>query len=348
MTSLSNIFVKCKDTEWPIYFATPDHAYMVPFDAATRESYAHFETRHDGTMYMIPFGTDTKVEIPLLNTCPARATIDTLPINPWQDTRVTLASVLARLASNEPRVRVSLDKVISTYASLVDACRLSAAHSENFQAIGAGTSHQECIYLVDDLRTREQLDTFRSKYGTAAFDTLMVVLAERPSRSCAYSDVCSNLRAQTELGDMLRMWYQTVEAPIHNALVSNICTNNPKWDECACASRSMDPDYKRMKLTSEYSDACWYIPCANPQRYNITKEFETPTCPSSICQIISNFSNTNNIQLEDVSKVIKCGQNSSDNSVPTQISSPLLTKIVLLLALLLSLFFFVKFFTTYK
>jgi len=162
-------------------------------------------------------------------------TAKTLPFNPQQNPKDKLSDVLIRLESDEPKFKVAFDTKAGYKKDLVGWCRLTSDSRENFQAIDPTASDfSYCNYLVDDLKSLDQLTAFQSKFGSTEYEKLMTVLAGRLSKKCLRGTACSQLTSNTDVGIALRSWFVTAPTSVTTAIVSNICTNNPTLQECNC------------------------------------------------------------------------------------------------------------------
>jgi len=169
--------------------------------------------------------------------CPhgQNVTSKSLPFNPQQNPKDKLSDVLIRLESDEPKFKVAIDNKAGAKKDLVGWCRLTSDARENFQAIDpTANDFSYCNYLVDDLKSLDQLATFQSKFGPTEYEKLMTVLAGRPSKQCFKGTACSQLTSNTDVGIALRSWFATAPTSVTTAIVSNICNNNPTLRECNC------------------------------------------------------------------------------------------------------------------
>lgn len=134
-------------------------------------------------------------------------------------------------------------------------------------------------------------------------------LCEIPTTiGCSTKDqTCSPIFSTSEIGDYCRQQFATLTSGGKDTVIENYCLKNEHASECKCVNRILNPDYNKLKIGNPYSDACWYIPCANRNQYFIPSEFDsTIKCPQNICQIVYNISEVNDVDLNHIKNDINC------------------------------------------
>jgi hypothetical protein len=62
-----------------------------------------------------------------------------------------------------------------------------------------------------------------------------------------------------------------------------------------------------LKQGNPFLDSCWYIPCANAERYFIPSELKRgDECPKNICQIVFDISQAHDVDIDHVKADISC------------------------------------------
>ena len=117
---------------------------------------------------------------------------------------------------------------------------------------------------------------------------------------------CSPIFSRSEIGDYCRQKYGLLSDGDRDTVIENYCLRNDT-EECKCANRSNNPDYTKLKQGNPYSDACWYIPCANRSRYFVPSDFNKQIqCPQNICQIVYDISKIHDVDINKVKNDINC------------------------------------------
>ena len=123
---------------------------------------------------------------------------------------------------------------------------------------------------------------------------------------------CSNLISGGSEGDLCRRWY-TNNITLGDLAMTKYCGTraNSANIDCSCLNRAANPIYRAAKGSNPVTsiqDACWWIPCQNPEEYLVTSNLEDPTCPSSICVIVNqNIANAGGtINIGEVNQYIDC------------------------------------------
>jgi hypothetical protein len=118
---------------------------------------------------------------------------------------------------------------------------------------------------------------------------------------------CSPIFSVSEVGDYCRNLYSQMSDGDRDTVMQNYCDRYINAEECKCARRSSNPDYKKLKLDNPYSDACWYIPCANRYQFFVPSSFnKVSKCPENICQIVFNTSQTHDVNMDHIKNDINC------------------------------------------
>ena len=269
--------------------------------------------------------------------CALTALGPALPYNPAQKRNAIPDAVLAAYDDESPKFTTTTPSLNNASLTVAAAqCHLSNIPGENTMVTWHTTNNPamdgykaDCTYIMSELTTPTQLLTLQSKTDAVTFDNLMTTLVSLTSTTCppnpttgARQGACSTLHSATPVGAFARIWYGGVAPGIQDAVISNICANNPNLPECECVTRSSDSDYSKMKMLQGFSDACWYTPCANSTSYLVPNAFNNPTCPSNICQIVSNFIDNNNVTLSGNSNVLSCTQIAPPGTPATPVAAP--------------------------
>lgn len=119
-------------------------------------------------------------------------------------------------------------------------------------------------------------------------------------------DGCSRYFAVDETGDYCRNLFNSKTDAEKDAAILNYCTRN-NTNDCKCANRSYNADYVRLKQGNPFSDACWYIPCANSSRYLVPSEFKhAANCPEDICQVVFDIAQAHDVDIDHLKLDINC------------------------------------------
>ena len=134
---------------------------------------------------------------------------------------------------------------------------------------------------------------------------------------------CSPIFSVSEIGDYCRDQFSKLTAGGRDTVMENYCLRHESSNECKCVNRALNTDYQKLKLGNPYSDACWYIPCANRFQYFVPSEFnKTTKCPQNMCQIVYDISKVHNVDIHDIENDINCDfSNSGAIPDPTVIPS---------------------------
>ena len=206
------------------------------------------------------------------------------------------------------------DKVSAKFggnAFSVDSCKLTrdtfGASRENFYFDGPNLT---CKYLLEEIKTVAQLQSFRSLFSAADFQTLMSSLPMQfdPAKM-------SLLKGTGDLPLYYQQWFSKQPETIQNSIISSLCNKFPTARECLCAMRHLDADYKKFGALNNMPDACWFMPCKNTSEYNVTSDLQKPNCPN-VCEILTQFIDNNNIQLAANSNIIDCKNQPPKPPVP--------------------------------
>ncbi|UNA01268.1 hypothetical protein [Red seabream iridovirus] len=106
--------------------------------------------------------------------------------------------------------------------------------------------------------------------------------------------------------DWCSKWYHGLSPSDSDAFIQRYCTRNPTSKDCACAMRSRDPLYDKVKAMKVFNDGCWYSPCADSVGQLLPNAVRNPTCPSNVCQVAYQIIDTGSVTIEDVKNIINC------------------------------------------
>lgn len=118
---------------------------------------------------------------------------------------------------------------------------------------------------------------------------------------------CSRYFSIAEDGGYCRDKFNNMTDAQRDSVMREYCLRNDTED-CRCVNRTLNKDYLALKQNNPFSDACWYIPCANKARYFVPSHFLGPKvdCPSNICQIVYDISKVHDVDLERNKNYINC------------------------------------------
>lgn len=174
-----------------------------------------------------------------------------------------------------------------------------------YQSIGNGQI--QCIY------SRNKIDSFnQAKKSVTVFGEGNAVqdayCQSKVTGVCPpdMPDGCSRYFAVDETGDYCRNLFNSKTDAEKDAAILNYCTRN-NTNDCKCANRSDNADYVRLKQGNPFSDACWYIPCANSSRYLVPSEFKhAANCPEDICQVVFDIAQAHDVDIDHLKLDINC------------------------------------------
>ena len=172
-----------------------------------------------------------------------------------------------------------------------------------------------CSYLVDQITTPGQIQTFKSKFSSQSFDVLMSLIAVRNTTNCPPSlgSPCSGLMGLDDISKLIQEWIRSKPPGVINAVQQNICNSTRGLKECGCINRINDPGYTQLAGKINSPDSCWYLPCSNSSQNLISPELTNPTCPN-MCQIIYDLTNTGSLTNLNKTNIINC---SNYSPIPT-------------------------------
>lgn len=164
----------------------------------------------------------------------------------------------------------------------------------------------QCIYDREKIDSLDQVKKSITLFGEN--NAIVNAFCQTKTKTCPVEmkDGCSRYFSTGPDGDYCRQIFNELSDSEKDAAISNYCSRY-STDDCKCANRSFDKDYLKLKQGNPFSDACWYIPCANSTRYLVPSEFkENPDCPANICQIVFDISQAHDVDIDHVKSEINC------------------------------------------
>lgn len=163
-------------------------------------------------------------------------------------------------------------------------------------------------YLLSQINTIHQFESFRSKFSSGSFQILMTLIAKNTAKKCNSETQCSVLKGIDDVSQYVQTWLGSQPTGVVDAIKINICNSHPDLKECACLNRSSSSDYNLIASEMKSSDACWFLPCKDSKTYQITSDLQNPTCPE-ICQVIYKLQNINTLTFSNNINVLNCNKN---------------------------------------
>ena len=189
-----------------------------------------------------------------------------------------------------------------------DICDIGSSNGINpiigYQSIGDG--NLQCIYGRDKISSLNQVYESVKKFGNN--NPIQNAFCQTKVNTCPQEMIggCSRYFSIGPDGNYCRKLFNDQTDSQKDIAIAGYCSRNNTID-CKCANRSNDPDYIRLKQGNPFPDSCWYIPCANQQRYLVPSEFHhNPDCPANICQIVFDISQAHNVDIDHLKADINC------------------------------------------
>ncbi|AOC55158.1 myristylated membrane protein [Lymphocystis disease virus 3] len=156
----------------------------------------------------------------------------------------------------------------------------------------------KCKYDLSKLDTTDQVTNYFDKFGKS--DVVAENYCMKPNKN--------NLaRASDPSTDKwCSVWLNQASPVIKTVAVNNYCKKYKDSSDCKCVNRAIDPLYQKIKSSKNFSDACWYIPCAADPTQLKSSDLEKPICPTSYCQSIVQVMQARDVSVKDVSGKINC------------------------------------------
>jgi len=109
----------------------------------------------------------------------------------------------------------------------------------------------------------------------------------KPVQNCPEGlATCSAFKGVDPISDSCRLWFADLKTDRErDAVMENYCFRYNTTD-CRCVNRSNTREYRELKKGNVIDDKCWFLPCANPERYFVTSDLQQGTCPNNVCEII--------------------------------------------------------------
>lgn len=168
------------------------------------------------------------------------------------------------------------------------------------------SNNVQCIYDRSKITSLDQVKVAAAKFGGK--NPISDAFCQSKVATCppGYTSGCSRYLSSESDGDYCRSIFNNLSDAEKDSAIANYCSRN-STEDCKCANRSFDPDYVRLKQGNPFSDACWYIPCANSANYLVPSEFnKNPDCPANICQIVFDISQAHNVDIDHLKSDINC------------------------------------------
>jgi len=164
----------------------------------------------------------------------------------------------------------------------------------------------ECIFDRNEVSNLNQVYESVKKFGNN--NPIQNAFCQTKVNTCPQEMIggCSRYFSVNPDGDYCRKIFNDQTDAQKDIAIANYCSRNDTVD-CKCANRSNDPDYVKLKQGNPFPDSCWYIPCANAQRYLVPSEFKhNPNCPENICQIVFDISQAHDVNIDHLKADINC------------------------------------------
>lgn len=195
----------------------------------------------------------------------------------------------------------------------------------------------QCTYPTSTVKNAQDLSNFKSNFSNnpnleQVIDRdVLPTFCSVPSTSCSEGvSSCSRFHSTDEEGKICRAWDKRDHGAADVAKTT-YCKNNPSSLECRCINRASDKIYQAIAAKSNSPDACWFLPCKNPDTYLVPSTISLSTTCPNICQQINDFTSTDgaNISIGELKQSIDCNftQTVTDEGVKTiEVSPPTPTK----------------------
>lgn len=170
-----------------------------------------------------------------------------------------------------------------------------------------------CKYDAKRMNSLNVITKYRDLFGRDNnWKVMMEKLCATETNTCTVDPLtgkpfekCSNMNSVREVGDQCRIFYYSEAADVQESVIQNYCAKHPFNEDCKCAERALDPQYRQVKPHIPFNDGCWYPPCLSSP-YLRPPELVDPTCPSNICQIVFDNLNNNNVDIRNNQNAIDC------------------------------------------
>ena len=172
----------------------------------------------------------------------------------------------------------------------------------------------KCEYDAPKMNSLNVISRYKDLYGESnEYNEMMQNLCSQESTTCSTKDPttgkviskCSNLKANNNIGDACRLWFEKQPTSTKDAVVKNYCSRHSSNIDCKCINRSSDNVYNQLKIHSPFNDGCWYVPCANDS-FLRTSDVLNTSCPSNVCQIVYDNLKNANVNIENNKSNINC------------------------------------------
>lgn len=196
-----------------------------------------------------------------------------------------------------------------------DECSIGLGSNKEDPLISYGwdgkAPNLKCVYNLDNIDTANQKSKFQEKFG-ANVDVEMKYCTQKVTMCPNRMKNCSRLKSIGEGGDECRKWFEKQAPAIQDATIQNYCLKNNS-DDCKCVNRANFDAYRTAKGTYNFSDGCWYVPCANKSgQYLVPSQLIKPSCPQNVCTQVYNFVKTRDVSLDNIKNDIMCDFASKD------------------------------------
>ncbi|BCB67432.1 putative myristoylated membrane protein [Lymphocystis disease virus 2] len=160
------------------------------------------------------------------------------------------------------------------------------------------TNGIKCKYDLNKLDTSNQVMNYFDKFGKS--DVVAENYCMQPSKN--------NLARASDLNDnkWCSVWLNQASPVVKTVAINNYCKKYKNSEDCKCINRVNDPLYQKIKSSKNFSDACWYVPCAADPTQLKSSDLENPICPTSYCQSIVQVMQARDVSIKDVSGKINC------------------------------------------
>ncbi len=160
------------------------------------------------------------------------------------------------------------------------------------------TDHIKCKYDLSKIDTLNQTLNYFDKFGKS--DSIAENYCMKPTKN--------NLSRASDSNDnnWCSIWLGKTDSITKTLAVNNYCKKYKESSDCRCINRASDPVYQKLKGSKNFSDACWYVPCASDPVQLKSSDLEQLVCPTSYCQSIVQVMQARDVSVKDVSGKINC------------------------------------------
>jgi len=183
----------------------------------------------------------------------------------------------------------------------------SAAFRDGWPNPGGGAKTLFCTYDLNRIDTIQQRDNWLQNFQADGDDAYLVMRAV-----CGEVDPGQDkTRIYTE--PTCQLWYSSLSDIKKDDVGNYICNRNPQpnLEECRCLNRENDSTYQVIQGGQWGSDACWWEPCRNPDRYHVPSTLqEIEECPNacrSIIQVVNDIGGS--VVIDNLTQDVKCDFN---------------------------------------